>query len=48
VVARLEDPVAIVSPHEEKEEQTIFNLSGQRIGKMQKGINIVNGRKILK
>ena len=27
--------------------QPIFNLSGQRINKMQKGINIVNGRKVL-
>ena len=26
----------------------IFNLAGQRVGKMQKGINIVNGKKILK
>ena len=26
----------------------IYNLSGQRINKMQKGINIVNGKKILK
>ena len=26
----------------------IFNLAGQRMGKMQKGINIVNGKKILK
>ena len=29
-------------------EQPIYNLSGQRIGKMQKGINIVGGRKVLK
>ena len=28
--------------------QPIFNLAGQRINKMQKGINIVNGKKILK
>ena len=26
----------------------IYNLAGQRIIKMQKGINIVNGRKVLK
>ncbi|MBO7120722.1 MAG: hypothetical protein J6W03_10445 [Bacteroidaceae bacterium] len=29
-------------------EQGIYNLSGQRIGKLQKGINIVGGKKILK
>jgi hypothetical protein len=28
--------------------QPIYNLAGQRISKMQKGINIVNGKKILK
>lgn len=29
------------------ENATIFNLSGQRISKLQKGINIVNGKKVL-
>ena len=29
-------------------ESSIYNLAGQRLGKMQKGINIVNGKKILK
>ena len=29
------------------EDGTIYNLAGQRLGKMQKGINIVNGKKIL-
>jgi len=29
-------------------EGAIYNLAGQRLGKMQKGINIVNGKKILK
>ncbi len=29
------------------EESSIYNLAGQRISKMQKGINIVNGKKIL-
>ena len=29
-------------------DASIFNLAGQRISKMQKGINIVNGKKILK
>ena len=28
--------------------QSIYNLAGQRINKMQKGINIVNGKKILR
>ena len=28
-------------------DQPIYNLAGQRLGKMQKGINIVNGKKIL-
>ena len=28
-------------------ETTIYNLSGQRLNKMQKGINIVNGKKVL-
>ena len=31
-----------------EEVEAIFNLAGQRINKMQKGINIVNGKKILK
>lgn len=26
----------------------IYNLAGQRIQKLQKGINIINGKKILK
>ena len=41
-------PVGIVSPlGETKEGATIFNLQGQRLNKMQKGINIVNGKKLL-
>ena len=28
--------------------ENIYNLAGQRLGKMQKGINIVNGKKIMK
>ncbi len=27
--------------------QSIYNLAGQRIQKMQKGINIVNGKKVV-
>ena len=30
------------------ENGAIYNLAGQRISKMQKGINIINGKKILK
>ena len=33
---------------EDMENGLIYNLAGQRIQKMQKGINIVNGKKILK
>ena len=29
------------------EEAYIYNLSGQRMQKMQRGINIVNGKKII-
>jgi len=36
----------IVSPSEEKEDGAIYNLAGQRLQKMQKGINIVGGRKV--
>ena len=28
--------------------RAIYNVAGQRISKLQKGINIVNGKKILK
>ena len=28
-------------------QQPIYNLAGQRVGKMQRGINIVNGKKVL-
>jgi hypothetical protein len=29
-------------------DEVIYNVAGQRLGKMQKGINIVNGKKLLK
>lgn len=48
VVARLEDPDAIHAAKESQQEQKTYNLSGQRVGRMQKGINIVGGRKVLK
>ena len=31
-----------------EEAAQIFNLAGQKLSKMQKGINIVNGKKVLK
>ena len=43
----VEDPTGIVPPYIATEEKgAIYNLSGQRLQKMQKGINIVNGKKI--
>lgn len=49
VIARIEDPDGIRSVEEstDKDNDIIFNLSGQRIGRMQKGINVVNGKKIV-
>ena len=35
-------------PVDTESSDAIFNLAGQRLSKMQKGINIVNGKKILK
>ena len=44
-----DDATGVTSPLEETGEgASIYNLSGQRMNKMQKGINIVNGKKILK
>ena len=37
-----------LTPDFSSKEDEIYNLSGQRIGKVQQGINIVNGQKILK
>ena len=43
-----ENETAIVSPlGETKEGVAIYNLAGQRISKLQKGVNIVSGRKVL-
>ena len=42
-------PDGIMTIHEEsKEGVAIYNLSGQRLDKMQKGINIIEGKKILR
>ena len=44
-----EDATGIVSPlGETKEGVAVYNLAGQRINKLQKGINIVGGKKVLK
>ena len=39
---------ALEIKNEELYEGVIFNLGGQHISKMQKGINIINGKKVLK
>ena len=44
-----EDPTGIANVENvQNENGAIYNLAGQRIQKMQKGVNIVNGKKILK
>ena len=43
-----DDATAISSVESFTEDGAIYNLAGQRLQKMQKGINIVNGKKILK
>ena len=42
------DGINSLTPAFSEGEGAIYNLAGQRISKMQKGINIVNGKKILK
>ena len=42
-----EDPTGIENLNANANEGAIYNLAGQRIQKMQKGINIVNGKKII-
>ena len=42
-----DDIVTGISSLEGNEKETIFNLAGMRLAKKQKGINIVNGRKVL-
>ena len=42
------NPTGITSPLEETENGAVYNLAGQRLSKMQKGINIINGKKILR
>ena len=45
----VEDVITGVSPlGETEEESAIYNLAGQRLNKMQKGINIVGGKKIIR
>ena len=41
------NPTGISSPIEDNEEETIYNLAGQRLQKKQKGVNIVGGKKIM-
>ena len=45
-----DDPTSIqtIDNRQRTTDDAIFNLAGQRIQKLQKGINIVNGKKILK
>ena len=43
-----DDATGISTVESFTEEGAIYNLAGQRLQKMQKGINIVNGKKILK
>ena len=40
--------VGSLAPDQSVEEGTIYNLSGQRVSKVQKGIFIINGKKVLK
>ena len=42
------NPTGIANVEKVVENGLIYNVAGQRLNKMQKGINIVNGKKILK
>ena len=44
----VDDPTGVKSINIDlNQNETIYNLAGQRLGKMQQGINIVNGKKIM-
>ncbi|MBR6417713.1 MAG: dockerin type I repeat-containing protein [Bacteroidales bacterium] len=44
-----DDATSIASlPEDTEESVTVYNIAGQHISKVQKGINIINGKKILK
>ena len=45
--SEIDDTDAINSLTPTEGEGAIYNLSGQRVNKLQKGINIVNGKKVL-
>ncbi len=48
-IINADEVITGISSITEKAERThIYNLAGQRLDKMQKGINIVNGRKVLR
>ncbi len=42
------DAAGIQNVNANNEKQTIFNLNGQKLNKVQKGLNIVNGKKVLR
>ncbi|MBR5395023.1 MAG: choice-of-anchor J domain-containing protein [Bacteroidaceae bacterium] len=44
----LGDATGIAGINADNENALIYNISGQRLNKVQKGINIINGKKILK
>ena len=44
----VEDAINEVHSSKVKGESAIFNLAGQRLSKMQQGVNIVNGKKVVK
>ena len=43
-----DDATGIANVEKTIENSAIYNLAGQRINKVQKGINIINGKKVLK
>ncbi|MBO7471348.1 MAG: hypothetical protein J6T78_05725, partial [Bacteroidaceae bacterium] len=43
----VDDATGIANVEKAAENGPIFNLAGQRLSKVQKGINIVNGKKVL-
>ena len=42
-----EDGINTIKNEKRKDKNDIYNLSGQRLSKLQKGVNLVNGRKVL-